>query len=271
MLTDRLHTVFDRAADAIDIIARAYVQTFEISEQRVALGVVGDPLRHSESKQGFLEMHRFVAKNARVHRDRAIDDRFEFHVREDVAFDVDPRRDFHQFHPARRTPEHAALGDVQDRLAFLCRVRAVECDLLDACTNLRLRPSRTIRSSPSSIATSSPPAVNVPAKTIRRAFWLMLMKPPAPASRGPKRLTLTWPSASTSAMPEARHVEPTAIVEIELLVLLNHGVGVDCSSEVETALRHSADDTGLGGQRHVLEYPLLLATARRPRACRCRD
>ena len=50
----------------------------------------------------------------------------------------------------------------------------------------------------------------------------MLMKPPAPASREPKRLTLTLPSASTCGHAEARDVEAAAIVEVELLVLVDH-------------------------------------------------
>ena len=89
----------------------------------------------------------------------------------------------------------------------------------------------------------------------------MLMKPPAPASRGPKRLTLTWPSASTWPS-QARHVEAAAIIEIELLALLNDGFGVDRSSEIETALWHSADDAGLRGQGYVAQYPLLVGNCR---------
>ena len=62
--------------------------------------------------------------------------------------------------------------------------------------------------------------MKVPAKTSVRAFWLMLMKPPAPASRGPKRLTLTLPRAVGLRHAEAGQVEPAAVVEVELLVLV---------------------------------------------------
>ena len=47
----------------------------------------------------------------------------------------------------------------------------------------------------------SAPAVKVPQKTTFLAFWLMLMKPPAPASRGPNRETFRLPSASACARP----------------------------------------------------------------------
>ena len=160
--------------------------------------------------------------------------------------------------------EHAALGDVEHRLALLGGIRAVERDLLDACARTcRLRPSRTMRSLPSSIATSSPPAVNVPRRRARRAFWLMLMKPPAPASSRPEAADIDVAlSASTCGHAETRHVEPAAVVEIELLVLLDDRVGVDCGAEIEPALRHAADHARLGRQRHVLENALLVRDRR---------
>jgi hypothetical protein len=55
---------------------------------------------------------------------------------------------------------------------------------------------------------SSPPAVKLPAKTRRLAFCEMLMKPPAPASLVPNRLTLTLPSASVSARPRQARSRP---------------------------------------------------------------
>ena len=56
---------------------------------------------------------------------------------------------------------------------------------------------------------------------------------------------------------EAGHVEAAAVVEVELQALLQDGVGVQRRAEVEAALRHAADDAGLGGQRHMLEQALL--------------
>ena len=82
-------------------------------------------------------------------------------------------------HALGAEPEDAALGDVEHRLAALGGVGAVEGDLLDRGDELALPALRTMRSSPSSTATFSPPAVKVPANTTLRAFWLMLMKPPA--------------------------------------------------------------------------------------------
>ena len=36
-----------------------------------------------------------------------------------------------------------------------------------------------------------------------------------------------------------------------------HGVGVERGAEIEPALRHAADDAGLGGERQVLQHALL--------------
>ena len=61
---------------------------------------------------------------------------------------------------------------------------------------------------------------------------------------------------------EARHVEAAAVVEVELLVLVDHCIRVDRRAEVQAALRHAADHAGLGGQRHVVEYLLFVGDRR---------
>ena len=99
--------------------------------------------------------------------------------------------------------------------------------------------------------------MNVPAKTSFRAFWEMLMKPPAPASRVPNRLTLTFPSRVGLRHAQASEIEPAAVVEVELLVLLDYSFGIERRAEIKPALRNAADDTWLGGQGQVLEHFLL--------------
>ncbi len=68
-------------------------------------------------------------------------------------------------------------------------------------TNLTIEPSFSIPSLPPSTDTLRSPAVNVPTKTTFLAFWLMLMNPPAPASRGPNLLTFRLPCRSACASP----------------------------------------------------------------------
>ena len=60
----------------------------------------------------------------------------EIHVREDVALDVDARRDFDQLHALAGAREDAALRDVEARLPVLRCVGAVEGDLLHSADEL---------------------------------------------------------------------------------------------------------------------------------------
>jgi hypothetical protein len=54
-----------------------------------------------------------------------------------------------------------------------------------------------------------PPAVSVPLNITFFAFWLMLMKPPMPMMRPPKRLTFTFAWRSTWAKDRnARSMPP---------------------------------------------------------------
>ncbi len=54
------------------------------------------------------------------------------------------------------------------------------------------------------------------------------------------------------------HVEPAAVIEVELLVLVDDGLGVHRGAEVEAGLRHATDDSRFGGQRYVVEDALLV-------------
>ena len=58
---------------------------------------------------------------------------------------------------------------------------------------------------------------------------------------------------------EARHVQAAPIVEVELLVLVDHGIRVDRGAEIQAALRQAANDARLGGEGHVVEHLLLVS------------
>ena len=204
------------------------------------------------------QAHRLGAEDARVHGPHVPDDRPELHVGQDVLVDIDPRRGLDQLQPLRPQPEDATLGDVEHRLVLGRRHLARKRDLLDALVEfLRPCPPARCEAARPRSCRSRPPAVNVPANTTLRAFWLMLMKPPAPASFGPKRLTLTLPCGVRLRHAEEREVEPAAVVEIELLVLVDDGLGVDRRAEIETRRRHAADHARLGGERDELVDALL--------------
>ena len=59
------------------------------------------------------------------------------------------------------------------------------------------------------------------------------MKPPAPASRWPEAAHVHVALGVDLGHAEARHVEPAAVVEVELLVLVDHRLGVHRGAEVE--------------------------------------
>ena len=125
-------------------------------------------------------------------------------------------------------------------------------------------PSVSTERRPSSTATLSPPAVNVPANTSFFAFCEMLMKPPAPASLRPKRLTFTLPAASDLGKSKTSEIEAAAVIKVELLVLLNDGFGIERGSEVEPALRKASYNSGFGCERQVFENALLGRDSRDP-------
>ena len=55
---------------------------------------------------------------------------------------------------------------------------------------------------------------------------------------------------------ETSEVETAAVVKIELLILMHDGIRIERGAKIEPALRHSADDAGLGGQGKVLQHML---------------
>lgn len=56
---------------------------------------------------------------------------------------------------------------------------------------------------------------------------------------------------------EAGQVEPAAVVEIKLLVLVQQRLRIDGRTEVQAPLRHAADHAGLGSQRQVVQHTFL--------------
>ena len=83
----------------------------------------------------------------------------------------------------------------------------------------------------------------------------MLMKPPARQAVA-EAADIDVAVPVRLRQPEARKVQPAAIVEVELLVLVDDRAGIDRRPEVEPALRQAADDAGLGRQGHEIEQLL---------------
>jgi hypothetical protein len=56
--------------------------------------------------------------------------------------------------------------------------------------------------------------------------------------------------------PQTGKIKTSAIVEIKLLVLVQHRIRIKRGTEIEPPLRHSADDSGLRSQGQVFEQML---------------
>ena len=146
---------------------------------------------------------------ASISRGGCVHDGPEVHARQDVALQIHPRGDLDQFQPVRAQAKDAALGHIEHRLALGGGVAAAVGAVLDLLHELGRGPVLDDLQSPVRHRdTRHLPAVKVPTKTRVLALWLMLMKPPAPASLGPNLLTLTLPSRSTWAMPRQARSSP---------------------------------------------------------------
>src|SRR6516162_2223737 len=219
--------------------------------------VIGDPLRKAEAQKQLFQTHRFGLENEWVHRPRIAYERLEAHLAQDVFFDVDPRRDLDEFHPRGGSLEYAAFGYVKDRLTALGSVGATEGGLLyslhelrrspfignfeDAIGKLDLQPTRGERASEQKL-----PGV------LRDVDKASCSSEPAAE---PADIDVSIRVRLRHA--EACEIEPAAVIEVELLVLLDNSFCIERRSEIESALRYAADDSGLRGQRHVFEDVLL--------------
>src|SRR5215207_4283671 len=138
--------------------------------------------------------HRLGPEQARVHgcelrRDR----RAEPHPGENVALEVEARRDLDELDAALAQPEHGAFGHVEHALPALLRVAAAEGDLLDRLDELR------------------PLAVAVGREGAAEHHGLGVLADVDEAARADDaaaRLTLTLPSRSISAKDRKARSSP---------------------------------------------------------------
>ena len=61
---------------------------------------------------------------------------------------------------------------------------------------------------------------------------------------------------------QARHVQAATVVEVELLVLVDHRIGVDRRAEIQAALRQASDHARLGGESDVIQHLFLVGHLR---------
>src|SRR6516165_7302301 len=96
---------------------------FEIGEEPVFAGVIGESSLDRHSQQLVAQTHWTARENALIHHRGIANDWTKFHPGEDITLNVDTGRDFDEFKTLPRQFEHTALRHIQHWLP------AVDCIL----------------------------------------------------------------------------------------------------------------------------------------------
>ena len=192
--------------------------------------------------------HRLGPEYPGVHQARLAHDRLKIHPVEDVVLDVDPGRDLDQLQTLPCEPEHAALGDIENVLAVLSGIRAGKGAVLDLADELLVL----------AIALDQQLALdhrNLEVARCQRAAEHHLLRVLADvdeaAGAGQPRAELADVEVALSIRlrkAEEGDVKAPAVVEVELVGLVDDGLRVHRGAEVQPAGRNAADHSGLGGQ-----------------------
>jgi len=120
-----LHRTHTRKGTPVPYISHLMAVSF----QRIA----GQPLLERDADEVGAQAHGLGTEDARVHLGRiARDQRSELHAGEDVALDVDARRDLDELEPLGPQREDTALGSRRARSVRAApRRRAAEGQVLD--------------------------------------------------------------------------------------------------------------------------------------------
>ena len=202
------------------------------------------------------EAHRPVAKDPHIHRAHVADDRRKIHLAENVLVDVDARRHLDQLDAFRRSLKDAALGDVIDRLSGLGGILAAKRHLLDAGDELArcafakdmngIVLHRDLQSAAGERAGEH--KLLGALRNVDEAARACELRPEAADIDVAGRVRLRH--------AETCEIEAATIVEIKLLVLMDHRIGIERGAEIQAALRQAADNAGLGGQREIFQHLL---------------
>ena len=253
----------DGAADARDVFEAPHLQMVQIQEQQRAPGVVVDALFEIALQKALAQIDLRLHEQAGRHgHRRRIHQWREFHLRQDVALDIDARRDFSQAQPARRQFEDAALGDVEHRLPQRGRAPAGEGDLLDLGAEFSRAPfAQDVQAA---IERLDRQAARGEGAGQQQLFRVLRDIDEAARARQLRAEAADIDIARRIAFGHTEHgqVQPAAIVEIELLVLIDDGFDIRRRAEIQAAGRHAADDAGFGGQRDQVEHALFVGHRR---------
>ena len=123
-------------------------------------------------------------------------------------------------------------------------------------TNLPRLPSLAIADAVA-ISTSRPRAVSVPTKQILRRPRADVREAARPADATLEGVDVDVALGVHLGEGEARHVEPAAVVEVEHVRLVDHGLVVEPGAALVAGHRHAAEDALLDGQHQLVGDALL--------------
>ena len=151
----------------------------------------------------------------------------EGHMGQDVPLDVDARRNLDEFEPVLTEAEHAALGDEQHRLPVLGREPPAEGDLLDRVDELRAAPFLEDRQLPLSDLDLQPAGREGADEDQLAGILRDVDEAAGPGEAPAEAADVDVPVPVRLSQPEAGEIEPAAVVEVELLVLVDDRAGID--------------------------------------------
>jgi len=171
---------------------------------------------------------------------------------QDVALDIDPRCHLGQLEAPLAQPEDAPLGDVEDLALFGGRHPSAEGDLVDDRDELRV-PALPDNGQPSLLDGDHEPARGEGPDENDLLAPLADIDESSAADPPPRETADVDVSRGVAlGHAEDRHVETTAVDEVEHGGMIDDGLGIHGRSEVETAHGDSADDVGIDGERHQI-------------------
>ena len=254
LLAERAQAGLDDRTDLLDIRERLDRQPLEIDEEGVLLRVVAEAFLEGHTQKVIAQAHRLGREDARVHQAwRCAHDRGETHLRQNVPFEVDSGCDFDELQALFTQREHAALGDVEHRLLARGSIFAAEGAMLDFVDEFR---RGAFFQNPELAVLDR----HVEVTGVERADEHRLLRVLADVDEaagagqlGPELADVQIAFAVGLGEAEEGDVQTASIVEIELVRLVDDGLGVGRGTEVESAGRHAADHAGLGGQRDEID------------------
>ena len=226
---------------------------FQIDEEQIVLGIVGKALLDRQAQQGAAQAHRLGLEDTPIHQLwRLLEHRLEIHMRKDVALQINTGGDFHQFHAIGGELEHAALGDVQHRLALGDRVRAAEGAVFDFLEELAAGTGRN------DVQLALFDAHRATGEKGADEHHPLGILADVDEATGAGQAVAKLADIDVALLIDLRHaqegdVQTTPVVKIELRGLVDDRLGIAGGAKVESTGRNAPEHARFGGQGHQFD------------------